>query len=71
VKPSVDLLIRGGKGSELLQKAFLLAGNNNPSVLQESLRNVIRTARGKKIQSGTPWFRWTLTCHHSLKEQLP
>lgn len=64
VTPSVDLLIKGGEGSKLLKKAFPLAEENNHLALREPLRDIIRTATGKKIKSGTPWFRWTLTCEN-------
>jgi len=64
VNPSVDLLIKGGKGSELLKKAFPLAEEDNRLELRKSLRTLIWTATGKKIRSGTPWFRWTLTCNY-------
>ncbi len=63
--PSVDLLISGGRGSRLLEKAFPLAEDNDHSTLRKSLRNIILTSTGKKIKSGTPWYRWTLVCHES------
>lgn len=63
--PSVDLLIKGGKDSKLLEKAFPLAEENNHLALLEPLRGIIHTATGKKIRSGTPWFRWTLICTDS------
>jgi len=62
VNPSVDLLIKGGKGSKLLRRAFPLAEKQDHLALRNSLRDIIFTATGKKILSGTPWFRWTLTC---------
>jgi len=65
VDPSVDLLIKGGKGSRLLEKAFPLAQETYNLALRESLRDIILTATGKEIRSGTPWFRWTLTCNSS------
>ena len=64
VDPSVDLLIKGGDGSRLLRKAFRLAEDYNHLALRKSLRAIISTATGKKIRSGTPWFRWTLTCNN-------
>ena len=60
VNPSVDLLIKGGRDSELLNKAFPLAKDNNPFALKKSLSNLILTATGKQIVPGSPWFRWTL-----------
>lgn len=63
VDPSVDLLIKGGDGSKLLEKAFPLAEDNDPLVLKKSLKDLIHTATGKAIRDGTPWFRWMLTCN--------
>lgn len=60
--PSVDLLIKGGRDSTLLNQAFPLADSNNPLTLQKSLTNIVYTVSGKRIKSGTPWFRWTLIC---------
>lgn len=60
--PYVDFLIKGGQGSRLLQKAFPLAKSDKPSELRDSFKDIILTATGKKIRSGTPWFRWTLIC---------
>jgi len=66
VHPSVnlDLLIKGGKGSRLLNNAFPLAEENDNLTLRRTLGNIIHTAGGEKIKSGTPWFRWTLTCRN-------
>lgn len=63
--PSVDLLIKGGEGSKLLKRAFPLAEDSNNRTLRKSLTDIVRTATGKEIRSGTPWFRWTLTCNNS------
>ncbi|MCJ7635414.1 hypothetical protein MUP77_23870, partial [Candidatus Bathyarchaeota archaeon] len=60
--PSVDLLIKGGAGSRLLHKAFPLAEKISKLTLRPSLRSIVRTATGKNIRPGSPWFRWTLTC---------
>lgn len=65
--PSVDLLIKGGKNSKLLKRAFPLAEKNEPLSLRKPLRDIICTPAGKKIQSGTPWFRWTLICTNSTQ----
>ena len=65
--PSVDLLIKGGERSELLRKAFPLAEESNHLSLRKSLRDIIRTVSGKKIRSGTPWFRWTLICEDPVQ----
>ena len=67
VYPSVDLLIKGGSDSKLLKKAFPLAEENDHLALREPLRDIIHTATGKKITSGTPWFRWTLTCSNTKR----
>ncbi len=65
VNPSVDLLIKGGNGSKLLHKAFPLAEDKRPLALRNSLDKIISTATGKSISSGSPWFRWTLTCSNT------
>ena len=65
VNPSVDLLIKGGNGSKLLHKAFPLAKDKKPLALQNSLSKIILTATGKSIGSGSPWFRWILTCSNT------
>jgi len=65
VDPSVDLLIKGGNGSKLLHKAFHLAEDKRPLALQSSLSRIIFTATGKSISSGSPWFRWILTCSNT------
>jgi hypothetical protein len=62
VDPSVDFLVKGGKASRLLKKAFPLAESNNPLELRKTLRHIILTLSGKKIEKGKPWFRWTLWC---------
>lgn len=62
VDPSVTLLVKGGKGSKLLKRAFPLTEDNKNLALRESLVDIMHTATGKSIRSGTPWFRWTLTC---------
>lgn len=61
VHPSVDLLIKGGKDSKLLERAFPLAEECDQLVLRKPLTDIVHTATGKEIRSGTPWFRWTLT----------
>lgn len=63
--PTVDLLIKAGKNSRLLQRAFPLSEDNDPLSLRKSLRDIIWTPTGKRIKSGTPWFRWTLYCKDS------
>ncbi len=63
--PSVDLLIRGSKNSRLLAKAFPLAEDFNHLRLKKSLRRLIFTIGGKKIQRNTPWYRWTLVTSNS------
>jgi len=62
VDPSVDLLIKGGRSSKLLGRAFSLAKENDPFTLREPLGKIILTATGKQVVPGSPWFRWTLTC---------
>jgi len=65
--PRVDFLLKGGEGSKLLKKAFPLARKDNHLELRDSLKDIIYTATGKKIESGKPWFRWTLTCNKTDK----
>jgi len=65
VDPSVALLVKGGKGSKLLKRGFPLTEDINNLALRESLIDIVHTATGKNIRSGTPWFRWTLTCSKS------
>lgn len=67
IQPSVDILIKGGKRSRLLKKAFPLSDNNDPWSLREPLRNMIRTVTGRKIKPGTPWFRWMLKCEDAAR----
>ncbi|MCJ7506198.1 hypothetical protein MUP05_07005 [Candidatus Bathyarchaeota archaeon] len=62
VDPSVDVLVKGGQGSKLLEKVFPLAENNDHLALRKPLRKFIHTSTGKKITAGTPWYRWTLCC---------
>lgn len=69
LNPSVDLLIKGGEDSRLLSKAFPLAEDEDNLALREPLSEIIRTATGKRVALGTPWFRWTLTC--SSTDKLP
>lgn len=63
--PTVDFLTRGREGSRLLEKAFPMSDDRDSHMLKNSLKDVILTATGKNIKSGTPWFRWTLTCNDS------
>jgi hypothetical protein len=60
INPHVDFLIKGSAGSRLLNKAFPLAEKSNPRILRRSLQDRVLTAGRKKIDSGKPWFRWTL-----------
>jgi hypothetical protein len=60
--PEVDLLIHGGAGSKRLSRAFPLSRAATPRSLDPSLTNLLFTSTGKTVQSGSPWFRWTLTC---------
>lgn len=63
VDPHVDFLIKGNEGSRLLKKAFPLGKEENHLTFKEPLEGIVLTATGKKIRSGTPWFRWTLICN--------
>jgi len=65
--PSVDLLIKGGTTSRLLDKAFPLTEAENHLELRKSLRDTICTLTGKGIQHGTPWFRWVLRCEDPIQ----
>lgn len=57
---SVDLLISGTKGSELLEHAILLSTFSEPLKLIDSFKDNITTVTGKRINEGNPWHRWTL-----------
>jgi hypothetical protein len=61
-EPHADFLIKGGENSEYLTKAFALTIEDNHLKLRDELEDIILTTTGKKIESGKPWFRWTLTC---------
>jgi len=65
--PSVDILVKGGEGSELLNKAFPLAEEGDNLTLAKPLRDIILTSSGKKVKHGTPWFRWTLISYNAEK----
>jgi hypothetical protein len=67
IDPQVDFLIKGGVGSRKLSRAFPLAEEDSHLTLQKKLQEIVFTSTDKKIKSGTPWFRWTLTCNNSLK----
>lgn len=60
--PHVDFLIKGTEGSRLLSRAFALSEKTNPLTLKESLRDVVLTAKQRRIDLGKPWFRWTMVC---------
>jgi len=61
VDPHVDLLIKGGVGSKRLLKAFPMAEEGNNLALAKRLDDLVLTSTSKKVKSGAPWFRWTLT----------
>jgi hypothetical protein len=65
--PSVDLLIKGIEGSELLNRAFPIAEDKDCLTLRRPLKNIILSATGKKVKPGAPWYRWTLTCNNCPK----
>lgn len=67
VDPSVNFLIRGGEGSKPLVKAFPLAESADHKTLRKPLKDTILTATGKKVRSGTPWFRWTLISNNNAE----
>ena len=67
LNPSVDLLIKGGKNSRLLERAIPLAEDNDHLKLRKPLRDMILTLTGKKIQRGAPWFRWVLICKNPIQ----
>jgi hypothetical protein len=67
IDPHIDLLIKGGEGSTLLNRAFPLAEDKDHSSLRDSFKDLIFTATGKSIKSGAPWFRWTLICQECAK----
>lgn len=65
--PQVDILVKGGEGSRLLEKAFPLAEECDNQVLAKPLEDIIFTATGKRIKPYTPWFRWTLISNKAEK----
>ena len=67
LNPSVDLLIKGGKNSRLLKRAFPLAEDHDHLELRKPLRSNICTLTGKTVQHGTPWFRWILSCRNPIQ----
>lgn len=67
MNPSVDLLIKGGKNSRLLKRAFPLAEEYDHLKLRKPLRDTIFTLTGKKIQHGAPWFRWVMSCENPIR----
>lgn len=67
LEPSVDILIKGGKRSALLKRAFPLAEENAPLSLRKPLMHILCTTTGKNIGLGIPWFRWTLVCKDPIR----
>lgn len=65
--PHVDILVKGGEGSGLLEKAFPLSKENNNRALAKPLEDIVLTATGKRVKPGTPWFRWTLISSNAEK----
>lgn len=59
-EPGVDLLISGTDNSELLEKCIPLSSLESPKRLKDDFKELIRTPKGKKINDGNPWYRWTL-----------
>jgi len=59
-EPGVDLLISGTEKSRLLERCILLSSLDDPRSLKDDFKELIRTATGKKINDGSPWYRWTL-----------
>ncbi len=57
VDPSVDFLIKGAKRSRLLRRAFRLSEEGDHLKFRRSLKDLILTSSGRKIQTGKPWFR--------------
>jgi len=66
-EPHVDLLIKGGKNSSKLARAFPMAEEDDNLTLAKRLEGLILTSTGKKVKSGAPWFRWTLTSSNAEK----
>lgn len=65
--PNADFLIKGDKSSKLLNRAFPLAEGRSPLEMRNSLQDLIHTSTGKRIESGRPWYRWTLVCKDASK----
>lgn len=63
--PSVDFLIKGGEDSRMLKRAFKLAEGLGNERIAKKLKKIVLTASGKKVKSGTHWYRWTLICHEA------
>ena len=56
----VDLLISGTEDSKLLEKCIPLSSFEDSRKLRDEFKELVRTPTGKKINDGSPWFRWTL-----------
>jgi len=59
-EPNVDFLVSGTEDSKLLERCIPLSSLKSPRCLKEDSEELIRTPTGKKINGGSPWFRWTL-----------
>jgi len=44
----------------LLKKCIPLSSCEHPRDLKDRFTGWIRTPKGKEINDGSPWFRWTL-----------
>jgi len=58
--PGLDLLISETEDSKLLEKCIPLSSFENPRKLKDEFKELVRTPTGKKINDGSPWFRWAL-----------
>lgn len=59
VEPGVDLLVRGGPGSRLLQTALPLSDPDDPRRPHPALDGLLTTVTGRPL-GGQGWWRWLL-----------
>jgi len=57
---NVDFLLSGSEYSKLLKRCIPLSSFESSRGLRDEFKRFIRTPKGKEINDGSPWFRWTL-----------